>query len=209
MSRRRVFSLVVLFAVFTASLAAQNAAPVFPRLEASAEAVRYGGEAASDTAGVDTLSWQEAGAIALWASLEETADAPKAADYQAKLEALAGELVSGLPEDLRERAEYVLTWMHEHCLSRYAAQQSRIDTLLDNGRYNCVSSAVLYAVLARSAGITVSGVATRDHAFATVHIPGSEGAVEDIDVETTNKFGFDPGSRTEFHDQFGNTTGFA
>jgi hypothetical protein len=45
---------------------------------------------------------------------------------------------------------------------------------------------------------------TRDHAFVMVHING-----EDIDVETTNRFGFDPGNRREFHDQFGRLTGFS
>jgi len=45
---------------------------------------------------------------------------------------------------------------------------------------------------------------TKDHAFIT--IPFDE---TDIDVETTNAYGFDPGNRVEFHDQFGKLTGFA
>jgi hypothetical protein len=45
---------------------------------------------------------------------------------------------------------------------------------------------------------------TKDHAFATVHING-----QNIDVETTNIYGFDPGNRKEFHDSNGKTTGFA
>jgi hypothetical protein len=47
-------------------------------------------------------------------------------------------------------------------------------------------------------------VATRDHAFAVVL-----GDNESWDVETTNPYGFDPGNRREFHDQFGKLTGFA
>jgi tetratricopeptide (TPR) repeat protein len=59
-------------------------------------------------------------------------------------------------------------------------------------------------ILAMSAGLDVSGVMTRDHAFAAAHLGGG-----DVDVETTNPYGFDPGSRKEFHDQFGKLTGFA
>jgi hypothetical protein len=47
-------------------------------------------------------------------------------------------------------------------------------------------------------------VAARDHAFASLR-QGDES----WDVETTNPYGFDPGSRREFHDQFGKVTGFA
>ena len=46
-------------------------------------------------------------------------------------------------------------------------------------------------------------VAARDHAFASFHWGD-----ESWDVETTNPYGFDPGSRREFHDQFGKATGF-
>jgi len=47
-------------------------------------------------------------------------------------------------------------------------------------------------------------VMTKDHAFTTIHIGES-----DIDVETTNPYGFDPGNRKEFSNQFGKVTGFA
>jgi len=75
--------------------------------------------------------------------------------------------------------------------------------MLSTGRYNCVSSAVLYMILCQSLGINTKGVITKDHAFIT--IPMGE---TDIDVETTNAYGFDPGNRKEFHDQFGRLTGF-
>ncbi|MDR3174091.1 MAG: hypothetical protein LBU19_07570, partial [Treponema sp.] len=58
--------------------------------------------------------------------------------------------------------------MHREFLRSYSAMQTRLDTLLSNGRYNCVSSAVLYLILARSQGLDVRGVAARDHAFASL-----------------------------------------
>jgi tetratricopeptide (TPR) repeat protein len=94
--------------------------------------------------------------------------------------------------------------MHRRFLKSYSLQQTRLDTLLSGGQYNCVSSAVLYLILGSSVGLEIRGVMTRDHAFASVRA-GDEW----IDVETTNPYGFDPGNRKEFHDQFGTVTGFA
>jgi hypothetical protein len=49
-----------------------------------------------------------------------------------------------------EIAEQVLLFMHEKVLRRYVEPQTRMDVQLDTGDYNCVSSAVLYLILARS-----------------------------------------------------------
>ena len=76
--------------------------------------------------------------------------------------------------------------------------------MLSNGSFNCVSSSVLYMILCKSVGVDVTGIITKDHAFTSVYVDG-----KNIDVETTNRFGFDPGTRKEFHDQFGRQTGFA
>jgi tetratricopeptide (TPR) repeat protein len=122
------------------------------------------------------------------------------------LERAAEELrnAADLPEESGKRGEYVLSYMHRKFLKSYSALQTRLDTLIQNGSYNCVSSAVLYLVLARAAGLEARGVVTRDHAFVTV-----QAGRDSWDVETTNPYGFDPGSRREFHDQFGKLTGFA
>jgi hypothetical protein len=109
-----------------------------------------------------------------------------------------------LPSSDFEKAEFILGYMHKNLLRTYSLTQTRIDTLLTNGRYNCVSSAVLFMILCTSFDISVSGVITKDHAFVMVH-SGSQ----DIDVETTNIYGFNPGTRKEFSEQFSNTTGFA
>jgi hypothetical protein len=94
--------------------------------------------------------------------------------------------------------------MHKKFFKGYRENQTRLDEIINTGRYNCVSSAVLYVILAEAAGLNVRGVMTKDHAFATVNT-----GTEIIDVETTNPYGFDPGSRREFHDAFGELTGFA
>jgi len=174
---------------------AQNTAG-FPRLTPDPKAVEFYNAGRPD----GSYTWTELAQISLWASgdnssanlekIRQTAEAlNKSADF---------------PASGRERAEYVLTYLYRNVLRSYSIYQTRIDTIFSNGSYNCVSSAVLYMILCESAGIKTSGVVTKDHAFVIVHING-----EDIDVETTNRYGFDPGNRKDFHDQFGNATGFA
>jgi hypothetical protein len=106
--------------------------------------------------------------------------------------------------DERRKAESVLQFMHGQILHKYVEQQTGIDVLLATGQYNCVSSAVLYTILGTAVGLDVEGVQTSDHAFCSVKIGNSL-----ADVETTNMYGFDPGSRKDFHDYFGKITGFA
>jgi hypothetical protein len=173
----------------------------FPRLEPDPRALEFARRGARG----GEYTWTELAEISLWASSEETS-AQALSSYRELIRAAAAELKSSpeLPGSSREQAEYILTFMHKKFLKSYSLYQTRVDTLLSSGRYNCVSSAVLYMILARSAGLNVSGAMTRDHAFAVVKING-----ESIDVETTNPYGFDPGSRREFHDQFGKLTGFA
>jgi len=58
-------------------------------------------------------------------------------------------------------------------------------------------------IFARSVGLSVGGIRTADHAFATVLVDG-----QPVDVETTNPYGYNPGTRKEFSDTFGKLTGF-
>ena len=115
-------------------------------------------------------------------------------------------LLSGLPGYVREKSgalpagEAVLHYLHEKLFTRYAEPQTLIHVSLDTGRYNCVSSAVLYAIAARFAGLQVEGVVTPDHAFCRVIENGTG-----TDVETTNPYGYNPGQKREFINAFGQT----
>jgi hypothetical protein len=180
----------------------------FPSLEPDPRSGEFARLSASD------LSWKELAEAGLWASaLEARAEeagrnmaAGRPGDMPLLLSRAAEELRGDpdLPAEPRGRGEYVLSYMHKKFLKSYSTLQTRLDTLLQNGRYNCVSSAVLYLVLGRAVDLDVRGVVTKDHAFATIQAGG-----DSWDVETTNPYGFDPGSRREFHDQFGKLTGFA
>ena len=95
-----------------------------------------------------------------------------------------------LPE--KERAEAVLTLMYEQKLRKYQKNQTKLTVMLEDGSYNCVSASVLYAALAKAAGLTVIGNRASDHCFCSVLIDGKY-----IDVETTNPMGFEPGSKKQ------------
>ena len=178
---------------FSQDLTTQNI-PAFPRLIPDPKAYQY--FILSDI----NFSWRDLAEISLWASGNP---APSNIDrIAAAVTALHNS--AGFPLSKKERAEYILDFMHRNYLQTYSFYQTRVDTIFLSGSYNCVSSAVLYMILCESAGINSSGVITREHAFVTVHIGG-----EDIDVETTSRYGFDPGGKREFYEQSGRLTGFA
>ena len=96
--------------------------------------------------------------------------------------------IMSLAEEDRGRA--VLKLLYMDTLKHYEAGQTKIDVALQTGNYNCVSSALRYMAAAKTAGLDVRGQKTPDHAFCSVYISGKR-----IDVETTNPYGFNPGSR--------------
>lgn len=126
--------------------------------------------------------------------------------YNAEIEDLFARVaaVTSGSDDPAVRAEKVLLFMHEHLLKVYDVRQTRVDILLEEGTFNCVSSAVLYLLLCRSIGLKVWAVRTADHAFCRVQAGKTA-----YDVETTSPAGFDPGSKKEFKDEFGKVTGFS
>lgn len=95
-----------------------------------------------------------------------------------------------------ERGKTILKLLYEVCLSRYSALQTKVDVAIQTGEYNCVSSAILYMALAKAAGLQIKGQKTSEHAFCSVYIPVEKsGQSKKIDVETTNPYGFNPGSK--------------
>ncbi len=96
--------------------------------------------------------------------------------------------------------EKILSSMHVNFLKgNYSAMQTQLDVLLKKGTFNCVSSAILYMILVKQAGFSVRGIQTQDHAFCMV---------QNVDVETTNPYGYNPGTKKEFSNSFSHVTGF-
>ncbi|MDR2177423.1 MAG: hypothetical protein LBP20_05210 [Treponema sp.] len=198
---------LILFTFFPRGSGAQSPQNNFPPLTPDSRAVEFARLGAGG-------SWEDLAEAALWASaLGMDTQASLTSRGSPDLRASQMDTLRQAVEELRAectgmdakaRGDYILSYMHRKFLRAYSARQTRLDTLFSNGRYNCVSSAVLYLVLAISQDLDVRGVATRDHAFAIVNQGDTS-----WDVETTNLYGFDPGNRREFHDQFGQLTGFA
>jgi hypothetical protein len=72
-------------------------------------------------------------------------------------------------------------------LGGYQANQSRLTTVFSEGRYNCLSSAALFVVLARAFGMPVRAAAVPTHVFVEMGAPGGK----IIEIETTSPTGFD------------------
>lgn len=125
--------------------------------------------------------------------------------YTQQVQDYIGDLVSqvGTIENEYERGEDVLRYLHETLFKNYRENQTRLNTVMSSGSYNCVSSAVLYMLSGRAVGLNVQGVRTRDHAFVSVLIDNHI-----VDVETTNEWGFDPGQKKEFSNSFTGSTGY-
>jgi tetratricopeptide (TPR) repeat protein len=193
------FPALLIGVLFLPSLA-QAQTPPFPSLEADPQSYEFGRRV------VVGYDWRDLAEIALWASTVGLPNTSRTTDLNNRIRDISTALLASpdLPQDSRARGEYLLTYLHERLFKGYAEHQTRVDEIFVSGRYNCVSSAALYIILAASVGMDVQGVMTKDHAFVTVNT-GSEL----IDVETTTPYGFDPGSRREFHDGFGRLTGYA
>ncbi len=120
------------------------------------------------------------------------ADDEKIRAHLETLENLAKEFSKNLPSGFsnEEKADAALAFIYEKILSRYQLVQTRVDVAMESGVYNCVSSDVIFIYFAKTLGIPVRAVETPNHAFCTIESDG-----KNIDVETTNPFGVNPGRK--------------
>jgi tetratricopeptide (TPR) repeat protein len=125
-------------------------------------------------------------------------DSAKRKEYVAKLdkiEADARKAIEGA-KTLREKAERLLKFLHDGPMKGgYESKQTDLHTILDTGKFNCVSSAALYNVIGRRLGLDLIAVEVPQHVFSLLRDGDKK-----IDVETTNAKGFDP--RTNGKDRY-------
>jgi tetratricopeptide (TPR) repeat protein len=90
-----------------------------------------------------------------------------------------------------EQGERLLKFLHAGPMAKgYKGHQTDLHTVLDTGTFNCVSSAALYNVIGRRLGLDLRAVEIPQHVFAVLYDGDKR-----IDVETTNKAGFDPSDK--------------
>lgn len=123
-------------------------------------------------------------------------------------EALAEQLAQEIFEDNSYEAQYLIAdtinqQMHRIFLRRYNKNSFKISDLKDTQSYDCVSASLLYVALLTRHNIPCSAIETSDHVLIKVPLEA-----KDVFVETTNFYGFDPGSKKEFQSNFGKTTNF-
>lgn len=96
----------------------------------------------------------------------------------------------------RVRGAALLEAMHKHFFragvddpeqNGYQLNQSTLSGIFHTQTYNCISSALLYGVLAQRVGLKVSGAIMPSHAFILVELETGD----QIEVETTSPAGFD------------------
>ncbi|HPD81139.1 MAG TPA: hypothetical protein P5519_04660 [Spirochaetia bacterium] len=92
--------------------------------------------------------------------------------------------------ELYERGNKVFEILYPDILIRYQETSTTLHEALIMGTYNCVSSAVLFYLVATQAGLPVTVYLTENHMFCRVTV--AENQV--ITVETTSPYGWDPGS---------------
>ena len=85
-------------------------------------------------------------------------------------------------------------------LKGYEPAQSRLSEVLRTGKFNCISSSLLYIVLARYFGLRVKGVNIPSHAF--VQLETGEG--QTIEIETTSRSGYNLAHNAKSFDKLKN-----
>ncbi|MEX0703640.1 MAG: hypothetical protein WD069_16205 [Planctomycetales bacterium] len=104
-----------------------------------------------------------------------------------------------------DRGQALLKHLHSGPLAKgYVAKQTNVSTILDEGTFNCVSSAALYNILGRRLDLDARGIEVPDHAFSILY-----DGIRHADVETTTAGGFNPARDRAAQDEFTRLTGFA
>jgi len=148
-------------------------------------------------------AWSQAEAILVASGVQEK---QRRARYLAQIDQLVAEakIMIRKGKTVYQQGELLLAWMHKRVLiSGYQENQSSFSTLLDTGKFNCVSSSALYGILGQKLGLDIRAIEVPDHTFSIFY----DGA-RHVDVETTSPAGFDPASRPEVLAQFTRQTGF-
>jgi tetratricopeptide (TPR) repeat protein len=99
-----------------------------------------------------------------------------------------------------DRADQLLQWLHKRVLKTYRTQATDALDIIRSGRFNCLSSCIIYGMLGEKLGLHIKGIAVDQHAFCRVYarpVPKNSRSMKSRsggwDVETTTALGFNPG----------------
>ena len=101
----------------------------------------------------------------------------------------------GDEKNIRRRAYLLHEHMHtrffgsstpDNPLGSYDFDSSQLSAIFESGKFNCISSALLYIVLCRIYDIPINGVILPSHAFVQIQVP--DGSIIEVEVATKNGF---------------------
>ncbi len=99
-----------------------------------------------------------------------------------------------------ERADQLLRWLHKRVFQRYKAQATDAFDIIKTGKFNCLSSCIVYGMIGEKLGLNIRGIAVDQHAFCRVYARSLPKKISSMksrsggwDVETTTPLGFNPG----------------
>ncbi len=117
--------------------------------------------------------------------------------YQSRISRFIAKIRAGIDaeKDVWQKGFKLYQFMRKEFLTKdsvkeltgYDWYRSRLSDVLENGTYNCISSALLYIICARYFNMRVQGVLLPTHAFVQLPI----GTNRIIEIETTSKLGYD------------------
>lgn len=117
-----------------------------------------------------------------------TTDARAIETYRRRFEHWVAELqVSGrIVGSERDRARGVLEYLHSRVLTGgFRETSTSLVEAFEHGRFNCISSVILFRALAARFDLRVHGVEVPGHAFAVVDVVAVNGTAESFVVQTT------------------------
>lgn len=159
-------------------VSASEAASPFPDLEGPLSAEETELLADARDGSLDSFSLFSAALVA-----GGVHDRDRIAAYERRLESLLVELRPSVDARTSQlaKAKEVFEFMHRTVLAGgYRLECSRLSTLLDDGRYNCVSASILYKVLATEFNLQVVGLEVPGHAMCRLVLGN-----ETLEVEST------------------------
>jgi tetratricopeptide (TPR) repeat protein len=127
-------------------------------------------------------------------------------DYLDRLSNIEAGISNGgyIAGDEEGPARFLFLRMHKNILKEYDESSTTLDAIIDTGRFNCLSSTLLYNCILEDFGFDSSAVILPSHAYTLLTING-----RDIDVENTSPYGFDIGTNIEAQKIFEKLTGYS
>ncbi|MCP3851226.1 MAG: hypothetical protein GY694_13445 [Gammaproteobacteria bacterium] len=112
------------------------------------------------------------------------------------IDAEADDWSKGLKLFLLMHESFFLKNTSANPLAAYQYNQSQFSALFKNKTYNCISSSLLYIILARYFDLSVQGVILPSHSFVQLKLPNGQF----IEIETTSQTGYALHHSKEFYD---------